>query len=577
MAQAVTVLLLRWQEAREQGNLLSAEELCQDCPEHLEAVRHRIALLRQLNQALDAYATVFPDRTREGSPVPTRWPAVPGYQILGELGRGGMGVVYKAKQPGLKRLVALKMILAGRHANVEDLARFRSEAELIARLHHTHMVQIHEVGQQDSLPFFSLEFCPGGSLAAQLDGTPWPAKKAAALVEVLAQAIHAAHGRGVIHRDLKPANVLFAEDGTPKIADFGLAKQLDSDAIRTQSGAIIGTPSYMAPEQAGGKTRLIGPPTDVYALGAILYELLTGRPPFRAEAALDTVLQVISDEPVPPRSIQPKIDRDLETICLKCLRKEPHKRYASAAKLAADLRRFLAGEPITARSVGRTERLLKWARRNPVLAGMLASLALTLLVGTAVATFFAVRAERNADRADKKAQEADEQRRRAIVERDRAEALAYSARIGLAQNELQQGDAATALEYLDSCQWNQRGWEHDYLYTQFASKADKHQASRSFPGNKNSIWSVAYCPDGKHIISAGGGPLLNAPGELKVWDARTGTELRSLKIDKGVVNSVAYSPDGKHFASGSDDHRVKVWDAEAGTEVRTFTVADRVN
>ena len=281
-----------------------------------------------------------PPATAAGASV-----AVPGYEILGELGRGGMGVVYQARQTKLNRLVALKMILAGSHAGAADLARFRTEAEAVARLQHPNIVQVYEVGEHEGMPFFSLEFCGGGSLEKKLDGTPLPPKEAAALVETLARAMQAAHEQRVIHRDLKPANVLLAEDGTPKITDFGLAKKLD-EAGQTQTGAIMGTPSYMAPEQAGGKSGEIGPAADVYALGAILYECLTGRPPFKAATALDTLMQVVGDEPVPPPQLQPKAPRDLETICLKCLHKEARKRYESAAELADDLRRFLDGEPI---------------------------------------------------------------------------------------------------------------------------------------------------------------------------------------------------------------------------------------
>ena len=266
-----------------------------------------------------------------------------------------MGVVYKARQTKLDRVVALKMILSGGYAGEADLARFRTEAEAIARLQHPNIVQIYEVGEQNGLPFFSLEFCGGGSLEKELDGTPLPPKKAAALVETLARAMQAAHEQGVVHRDLKPANVLLAKDGTPKITDFGLAKKLD-EVGQTASGAVMGTPSYMAPEQASGKSQEIGARTDVYALGAILYECLTGRPPFKAATPLDTIMQVVSDEPVPPRQLQSRTPRDLETICLKCLQKEPRKRYASAKALANDLHRYQAGEPIKARPVGRVER-----------------------------------------------------------------------------------------------------------------------------------------------------------------------------------------------------------------------------
>jgi regulator of sirC expression with transglutaminase-like and TPR domain len=350
-------------------------------------------LLERLAQENAALATVNRLSSRLGPEPPGAPPGVdvPGYEILGELGRGGMGVVYKARQTAANRLVALKMILAGAHAGADDLARFRTEAQAIARLQHPHVVQIHEVGEHDGLPFFSLEFCPRGSLSKKLGGTPLPPREAAALVEKLAHGMHAAHQKGVIHRDLKPANVLLGEDGTPKITDFGLAKKLD-EAGQTASGAIMGTPSYMAPEQAGGKSREIGSATDVYALGAILYECLTGRPPFKAATALDTILQVMADDPVPPSQLNARTPRDLEIICLKCLRKEPGKRYGSALALAEDLHRFLGGEPIQARRVSAGERGLKWARRRPAQAALAAAL-LVAAAATAAGTVYYVRYE----------------------------------------------------------------------------------------------------------------------------------------------------------------------------------------
>jgi serine/threonine-protein kinase len=293
-----------------------------------------------------------------------------------------MGVVYKARQASLNRLVALKVVLAGSHAGPEALARFLREAETVARLRHPHVVQVYDYGSHEGTPYFSLEYLEGGSLADRLKGQPQPPAPAAQMVQTLARAVQAAHEAGVVHRDLKPANVLLTADGTPKVADFGLAKQ--GDLSKTASGEVLGTPSYMAPEQAGGHSKAVGPLADVYALGALLYECLTGRPPFRAATALDTLMQVVSDDPVPPRQLNPQVPRDLETVCLKCLQKEPARRYASALLLAEDLQRFLNGEPIRGRPVGLLERGWRWGRRNPAVAGLAAALA-AVVVGSVAA------------------------------------------------------------------------------------------------------------------------------------------------------------------------------------------------
>jgi serine/threonine protein kinase len=345
--------------------------------------------------ASSAEATCI-DPSVPGQATPGRVEAVAsGYEILEVLGRGGMGVVYKARQVGLNRVVALKMILAGAHADAAELTRFKAEAEAAARLHHPNIVQIHDVGQRDGQPYFSLEFVDGSTLDKRLAGAPQPSRPAVRLVEILARAMHAAHQQGVVHRDLKPANILLAGTapdsvagadrdmqevwqlfGTPKISDFGLAKRLDSGAGQTRSGDVLGTPSYMAPEQAAGSVKQISPAADVYSLGAILYELLTGRPPFRAATAMETLWQVVNEEPVALSRLRPRLARDLERICLKCLEKDPRKRYASALDLADDLRRHLNGEPVHARPPGLVGRLWRWSRRNPLPASLLVAVTL---------------------------------------------------------------------------------------------------------------------------------------------------------------------------------------------------------
>ena len=304
------------------------------------------------------------------------------YELLEEIGRGGMGVVYRARQLSLNRVVALKMILAGTHAGTEESVRFFQEAEFVAQLRHPNIVQVYEFGIHLGQPFFSMEFVEGGSLEGRLHGQPQPFGQAASLIETLAEAIHTAHAQGIIHRDLKPANILLTADGTPKITDFGLAKHNSSGL--TVTGAVMGTPSYMAPEQAQGMPHSTGPAADTYALGAVLYEMLTGRPPFKAGSSWATVEMVLSSEPVPCRQLNAQVPRDLETIVLKCLRKEPGQRYATALELAEDLARFGAGQPIRARPVGPVERLFKWGRRNPQIALLTTSVAFLLFVLTLV-------------------------------------------------------------------------------------------------------------------------------------------------------------------------------------------------
>ena len=362
----------------------SPEEVCQGDAELLAEVQARLQYVRLLEAKLDVLlpSSSGPDA---GTAAPRPWTAQPphlsGYEVQDELGRGGMGVVYRAWDQRLHRPVAIKMLLAGDFARPDERERFEREAEAAAGLRHANIVQVYQVGDLEGRPYFTMEFVEGGSLAERLAVAPLAAGRAAALLATLAEAVQAAHDRGIVHRDLKPGNVLLTDDGTPKIADFGLARRLDDGAGLTRSGIPLGTPNYMAPEQALGLTHSIGPAADVYALGAILYEALTGRPPFRADTTAETLRQVVEQEPTPPSRWNAKVPRDLEVICLKCLRKEPHRRYPSAAALAEDLRRFERGEPITARPTGPLERSVRWLGRRRV---QVAALALGTLLGVAL-------------------------------------------------------------------------------------------------------------------------------------------------------------------------------------------------
>jgi WD40 repeat protein len=523
-------------------------------------------------------------------------PAVPGYDILGVLGRGGMGVVYKAWQTNLKRVVALKMILAGSHAGDQELARFRLEAEAVARLQHPNIVQIYEIGESGNLPYFSLEFVNGGSLARELAGTPIKARRAAELVETLARAMHHAHRRDLVHRDLKPGNVLLTRAGVPKITDFGLAKQLEPDGEHlTQSGAVMGTPSYMAPEQAEGKIKKIGPAADVYALGAILYECLTGRPPFKAATTMDTLLQVISEEPVPPRRLQSKIPRDLETVCLKCLEKAPRNRYPSAKALAEDLRRFLDDEPIRARRIGGVGRVWKWWKQHPVFAVLLGAMILVtgwkivdsvlLIFSPPSNPFPSSEAIRSRTRAPGLNLPSDLRPRaapavRVVAHQRRVWCVAFSpdgkylasagdsheikvwetATLGLVRPLEGHTDTVTGLAWSpDSKRLASASLDATVRVSDLTG-----QTLLIYQAHGRRVGSVGFSPDGNLLASGG------ADRAVRVWEAATGRQVRILRGPTEDVTCVAFSPKGNLLAAASWDHTVRVWDATTFKEILTF-------
>jgi WD40 repeat protein len=528
-------------------------------------------------------------------------PAVPGYELLGELGRGGMGVVYQARQVGLDRVVALKVVLAGGHAGPADRARFRTEAEAIARLQHPGIVQVYEVGEHGGLPYLALEFCPGGSLAQRLAGSPLPPRDAARLVEALARAVQAAHDRSVVHRDLKPQNVLLAADGTPKVADFGLAKKLDAAEGQTRTGAVLGTPSYMAPEQAGG-VGPIGPPTDVYALGAILYECLTGRPPFKAATAVETIEQVRTREPVPPTRLQPGTPRDLETVCLKCLQKAPGRRYPSAEALAEELRRYLDGRPILARPVSALERMAKWARRRPAVAGLSAALVLGTAASLAVMTGLYIQSEgrRTAtDAANSELAGANERLTRKeadlITERDstRREKAIADENQRATQRALETADVDAGLRLADqgdlfgALLWFAKPLQEDYGPVQSPEmhrdrlsaywRSPNRPTLQAVIAHQGQVRSASFSPDGRRILTAfvvvptydvSRRILTTGVMPARVWDAESGKPLSPpLQHPSYGARSASFSPDGRRVVTAGDDGTARVWDAESGRPI----------
>jgi WD40 repeat protein/serine/threonine protein kinase len=504
------------------------------------------------------WSTLRPERSA-GSAGGTDFPTISGYEILEELGRGGMGVVYKARQVRLNRLVALKMIRSGACAEPQERTRFRMEAEAAARLQHPNIVSIYEVGEQDGRPYCAMEYVDGGSLAQLLRGAPVPALSAARLVETLARAVQYAHDHRIVHRDLKPANILLQGSGpggqgpayrepasappsltpdpwplTPKIADFGLAKDLAGDGVssfQTRTGEIMGTPSYMAPEQAEVKPREIGPAVDIYALGAILYELLTGRPPFKGESTLDTLEQVRTQEPVAPSRLQPRLPRDLSTICLKALAKAPNRRYANAGALADDLRRFLDGRPILARPVGASEKLWRWCRRNPMVAGMAAGIVLLVAAGIVVSTFFAIRAQQGAQKARR---------------------LLYGSDINLDQHYWEDGQISQVLTLLARHEPDEQGWEWHYLRR--LCQSDLHTLGE----HATPATCLAFSPDGTRLASGGGGSA------IILWDTVHGRALHQPLPESDGSYCLAFSPDGGLLASRSLDGAIGIWDAASG-------------
>jgi WD40 repeat protein/serine/threonine protein kinase len=540
-------------------------------PELRSRLERGVAGMRLLRQVLPRSGGALPV---PGAPLPR---VLGHFEIRRELGRGAFGVVFLAHDPRLRRDVALKVPRPDALFTPDLRERFLREARAAAALDHPNIVTVHDAGTAGPVCYIASTYCSGPSLAGwiRLQEEAVPARQAARIVAALAQAVQHAHDRGIVHRDLKPGNVLLAppaggarpdtEPGenrlgfTPKVTDFGLAKVLAADPStdgahpHTQTGAIVGTPSYMAPEQAGGKGRQVGPAADIYALGAILYELLTGHPPFRGESALDTLEQVRCQEPTAPRRLRPRLPRDPETICLKALEKEPARRYASAAEMGADLERFLAGRAICARPSRFWQKGWKWSKRRPAIAGLILLLFLSAALGSAGVLWKWLEAE-GAWRAEAR------QRTETQAALARLQESQYFRNIALAESACRASNFLQAEGFLNECPEVQRHWEWGYL----KRLCLEDPRVVSVPGG--SLRAAVFSRDGRLVAT------LSGEGTIQVWDTSTWHSRSVCSRHEGRTHAVTISPDGSRLASVGSDRLVRIWDVASGCQVRSLGV-----